>query len=245
MAIFGKDGTVTYEGAVLAVESRTARIMSDVWAIEYYATVVEADGSTRNVTLGNDEFYEYMSTATVDAPQAVIEKWKAEVKAAQERALAEEIARDRAARAENFCTRIDAGRKVVVVRGRKVKVGTKGTVKIVRSSGYGTSALLATSGDDVWVNIGNLTIDHALLKNGEPISGEAKVEEFDPNRFQTLFDIRSPASVQHGFLQKFAAHGLQRHFGSLDRFVGAAKRHRSNTRTLAAGPSGQWTTPHK
>jgi hypothetical protein len=34
MAIFGKDGTVTYEGAVLAVESRTARIMSDVWAIE-------------------------------------------------------------------------------------------------------------------------------------------------------------------------------------------------------------------
>ena len=172
MAIFGKDGTVTYEGAVLAVESRTARIMSDVWAIEYYATVLEADGSTRNVTLGNDEFYEYMSTATVDAPQAVIEKWEAEVKAAQERALAEEIARDRAARAENFCSRIEAGRKVVVVRGRKVKVGTKGTVKIVRGGNYGTSALIATSGDDVWVNIGNLAVDHALLTNGEPISGE-------------------------------------------------------------------------
>ena len=58
MAIFGKDGTVTYEGAVLAVENRTVRIMSDVWAIEYYATVIEADGVTKVVTLGNDEFRE-------------------------------------------------------------------------------------------------------------------------------------------------------------------------------------------
>lgn len=172
MAIFGKDGTVTYEGAVLAVESRTVRIMSDVWAIGYYATVIEADGSTKVVTLGNDEFREYMSTATVDAPQAAIEKWKAEVKAAQERALAEEIARDRAARAENFCSRIEAGRNVVVVRGRKVPVGTKGTVKIVRGGNYGTSALIATAVKDVWVNIGNLAVDHALLNNGEPISGE-------------------------------------------------------------------------
>lgn len=172
MAIFGKDGTVTYEGAVLAVESRTVRIMSDVWAIGYYATVIEADGSTKVVTLGNDEFREYMSTATVDAPLAVIEKWKAEVKAAQERALAEEIARDRAARAENFCSRIEAGRNVVVVRGRKVPVGTKGTVKIVRGGNYGTSALIATAVKDVWVNIGNLAVDHALLTNGEPISGE-------------------------------------------------------------------------
>ena len=172
MAIFGKDGTVTYEGAVLAVESRTVRIMSDVWAIEYYATVIEADGVSKVVTLGNDEFREYMSTATVDAPQAVIEKWKAEVKAAQERALAEEIARDRAARAENFCSRIEAGRNVVVVRGRKVAIGTKGTVKIVRGGNYGTSALIATVVKDVWVNIGNLAVDHALLKNGEPISGE-------------------------------------------------------------------------
>lgn len=172
MAIFGKDGTVTYEGAVISTGNSIVRIMSDVWATEYHAVVVQGDDTYAIVHLGNDEFYEYMSTATVDAPQAVIEKWEAEVKAAQERALAEEIARDRAARAENFCTRIDAGRKVVVVRGRKVKVGTKGTVKIVRSSGYGTSALLATSGDDVWVNIGNLAVDHALLKNGEPISGE-------------------------------------------------------------------------
>ena len=172
MAIFGKDGTVTYEGAVLAVENRTVRIMSDVWAIEYYATVLEADGSTKVVTLGNDEFREHMSTAKVDAPQAVIEKWKAEVKAAQERALAEEIARDRAARAENFCSRIEAGRNVVVVRGRKVAIGTKGTVKIVRGGNYGTSALIATVVADVWVNIGNLAVDHALLKNGEPISGE-------------------------------------------------------------------------
>ena len=172
MAIFGKDGTVTYEGAVLAVENRTVRIMSDVWAIEYYATVLEADGSTKVVTLGNDEFREHMSTAKVDAPQAVIEKWKAEVKAAQERALAEEIARDRAARAENFCSRIEAGRNVVVVRGRKVAIGTKGTVKIVRGGNYGTSALIATVVKDVWVNIGNLAVDHALLKNGEPISGE-------------------------------------------------------------------------
>ena len=172
MAIFGKDGTVTYEGAVLAVENRTVRIMSDVWAIEYYATVLEADGSTKVVTLGNDEFREHMSTAKVDAPQAVIEKWKAEVKAAQERALAEEIARDRAARAENFCSRIEAGRGVVVVRGRKVAIGTKGTVKIVRGGNYGTSALIATVVKDVWVNIGNLAVDHALLKNGEPISGE-------------------------------------------------------------------------
>ena len=172
MAIFGKDGTVTYEGAVLAVENRTVRIMSDVWAIEYYATVIEADGVSKVVTLGNDEFREYMSTATVDAPQAVIEKWKAEVKAAQERALAEEIARDRAARAENFCSRIEAGRNVVVVRGRKVAIGTKGTVKIVRGGNYGTSALIATVVKDVWVNIGNLAVDHALLKNGEPISGE-------------------------------------------------------------------------
>ena len=172
MAIFGKDGTVTYEGAVLAVESRTVRIMSDVWAIEYYATVIEADGVSKVVTLGNDEFREYMSTAKVDAPQAVIEKWKAEVKAAQERALAEEIARDRAARAENFCSRIEAGRNVVVVRGRKVAIGTKGTVKIVRGGNYGTSALIATVVKDVWVNIGNLAVDHALLTNGEPISGE-------------------------------------------------------------------------
>ena len=185
MAIFGKDGTVTYEGAVLAVESRTVRIMSDVWAIEYYATVIEADGVSKVVTLGNDEFREYMSTAKVDAPQAVIETWKAEVKGAQELALAEEIARDRAARAENFCSRIEAGRNVVVVRGRKVPVGTKGTVKIVRGGNYGTSALIATVVKDVWVNIGNLAVDHALLKNGEPIRFKG-----DPARQGVVFWVR-------------------------------------------------------
>jgi len=169
MAIINKsDGTVSYAGAVLAIDCRTVRIMSDVWASESCATVLCDDGATKIVTLGNDEFG-YASTAEVDAPHAVIEKWKA----AQERALAEEIARDRAYRAENYCTRIEAGRKVVVVRGRKVKVGTKGTVKTVRSGAYGTSALIATDTAAVWwINIGNLAVEHALLNNGEPISGE-------------------------------------------------------------------------
>ena len=171
MAIKHNDGTVTHEGAVISTGNSIVRIMSDVWATEYHAVVVQGDGTYAIVHLGNDEFGT-TGSAKVDAPQAVIEKWKAEVKAAQERALAEEIARDRAARAENFCSRIEAGRNVVVVRGRKVPVGTKGTVKIVRGGNYGTSALIATVVKDVWVNIGNLAVDHALLKNGEPISGE-------------------------------------------------------------------------
>lgn len=171
MAIKHNDGTVTHEGAVISTGGSIVRIMSDVWATEFHCVVVNPDGTYATVYLGNDEFGT-TGSATVDAPQAVIEKWKAEVKAAQERALAEEIARDRAARAENFCSRIEAGRKVVVVRGRKVPVGTKGTVKIVRGGNYGTSALIATVVKDVWVNIGNLAVDHALLTNGEPISGE-------------------------------------------------------------------------
>jgi len=172
------DGAVSYEGRVLAIKHHTVRIMSDVWANERVAILSEEDGTTRPLSLGNDEFG-YSFDAVVDAPPEVIAAWEAAVEAA--RLLREEqgLAHARERQARDYVGRVENGRNVVVARGRKIPRGTKGTVVVIRSGTYGMSALVRNGNEEFWISVNNLDNDHPLLKNGEPVEGQTWVSVRD------------------------------------------------------------------
>jgi hypothetical protein len=84
--------------------------------------------------------------------------------------------------------RVVVGKPMVVVRGRKVKVGTAGTVAYLREGRYGWSALLKPDGawrdravDGVWVDARNLSARRPCTKHPDcvecPELGEACAAE--------------------------------------------------------------------
>lgn len=139
-----KVGEPTYVGRVLNISSKEERIMSDVWDIVSYATVLEDDGSTKVICLGGREFGWHFD-AKVDADPAVLAAWQAEQEAkrlAAEAAYREQKRIENAARLERDAeTSLKAplkGRHVRVVKGRKVPVGTEGTVVWAGFGDYGS-----------------------------------------------------------------------------------------------------------
>lgn len=108
--------TVTYEGAVLSTGERNGYDDSD-----FYADVWdEASGSIKRIDYATTRGWTYLNGAAVDATPEVIEKANAYARARALDAL-------KAAAAEDART-VAKGKRVKVVKGRKVPKGTEGTV---------------------------------------------------------------------------------------------------------------------
>ena len=127
--------SVTYEGRVLRVYKRDYRAMSDVYTLATFATVVEPDGTIEEVLVNaNFECDVGGGHAQVDAtPECLAAKAAHDAKLEAARRARDEA--DRARRAEEEKNRPVKGKKMVVARGRKVPLGTVGTVAYVSGSG--------------------------------------------------------------------------------------------------------------
>lgn len=150
---------ITYVGRVVAVFNRDYRAMSDVYTWATFATVVTEDGKIDEVLVNaNFECDLSAGRAVVDATSeslAAFHAHQAELVAAQRR-------RDEAAlekHRETERNRPAVGKRMTVCKGRKVPIGTEGTVAYLRDD----SVLLkpdaawqdrATQG--VWVKAHNL-----------------------------------------------------------------------------------------
>jgi hypothetical protein len=126
----GTESTTTYEGRVLAVYNRDYRAMSDVYTYATFASVLSEKGSIVEILVNaNFECDMGGGEAVVDATPEVVAQ-AAALKAA-EAAAAEKAAEEREA------ARIERGRKLRVVRGRKVPIGTEGECSWYGQTQYG------------------------------------------------------------------------------------------------------------
>ena len=153
--------TVTHEGRVLATYCDECRAMSDVYVMASYATVVEDDGTYKNVLYNyNFELDTRGGVAIVDAPEPVVQAWNTHKQALitlrrqQEHDAALLRMQEEEARRKN---RPEKGKVMRVVRGRKVKTGTVGEVFFVRDGRVGLNVTGKKDArgwavDPVWVN---------------------------------------------------------------------------------------------
>jgi hypothetical protein len=123
MSVLMNDGTTAYAGRVVALREMNGYDDSD-----FLVTVMEDDGTFREFVYGTTRFA-FPGRADIDATPDVAAAWQA--KLAQERA-------DR----ERLQELVDAamivkGKPVRVARGRKVPIGTEGTIGWVGWQTYG------------------------------------------------------------------------------------------------------------
>lgn len=109
-----RDGEKVFEGRVLAYGEMNYHDDSD-----FYAVVLDYDGQIKRVSDGTTRFAA-PPTARVDATP--------EVEAEAEKALADYLFRQLQNEAGYQATRVQKGVRVRAVKGRKVPVGTEGTV---------------------------------------------------------------------------------------------------------------------
>lgn len=143
MAIRYTDGRVEHVGRVLKVISKDERIMSDVYALVRYAVCVsEGTGAPVEIRLGDCEFGQSSQIASweLDATEAAIVEHAAYVeradRLARERAYEIAAARAKISR-EREAKAVRKGRRVRVVRGRKVPIGTEGVCVWVGEGTWG------------------------------------------------------------------------------------------------------------
>lgn len=161
----GKTARVeTWAGRVCRLWHRTERIMSDVWATVFYADVLTREGKVQRVEYGCDEFSASAGHAEVDAPPTIMAAYRAEVdrvereakerdRVAKEKRAAEEAAREAATPYR--------GKRVKVVRGRKVAKGTTGIVGWYGQCRYGNGyrvGIDTAAGERVWTNARNVEV---------------------------------------------------------------------------------------
>lgn len=124
----------THEGLVLTPSwSQEERVMSDIWADVSYCKVwnIEKQAAVAIVLGYHFELGLRFGTPTVDAPPEIMAQYEAAV--AAEKAERERLEVERAERAEQerelaAWNRPEHGKRMQVVRGRKVKKGTVGLV---------------------------------------------------------------------------------------------------------------------
>lgn len=127
-----KDGTVTYGGQVVDNGGRSGG-QTFGWG---YSAVVAVDGGYKRISTGwyYDGDGETTHDAKVDAPASVIAEYDAVIEAA-ELANAETL---EVAEAAEEARRIAKGKRVRVVSGKKVPIGTEGEVFWMGDSKFGT-----------------------------------------------------------------------------------------------------------
>lgn len=150
----------SHEGRVLSVYNREYRALSDVYTNATFALVVDPNDQVVEIMVNaNFELDVSGGRATVDATAECLQiKAEHDRKIAAAREAREAAARQ--AREEEERNRPVKGKQMVVARGRKVPVGTVGTVAYISGSG---SVLLKADNEwqdrkasGVWVAAHNL-----------------------------------------------------------------------------------------
>ena len=144
-------------GSTCALVTKSERYFDDYDNVRY-AVILNEDGSYEEVRTARE--YQYgMPADFVDAPQVIIDCYN-QIQANE--AAFKKKERDaryevyRAEQAEKAAKTPAKGKKVKVVRGRKVPIGTVGQCFWVGQSTYGERLGLKTdSGDTVWVALSN------------------------------------------------------------------------------------------
>ena len=141
---------VEHVGRVVSVSQRDYRAMSDVYTVATFAMIIQDDYSLKEILVNaNFECDQSQGRAEVDISvelRAMLDL-RAKVHAFEKEmahAEARQAMRERAELAEKNSP--VKGKKMRVVSGRKVPVGTIGTVAFISRDGM--SALI--KGDDVW-----------------------------------------------------------------------------------------------
>lgn len=140
---------VSHQGCVLSTSSREERVMSDVWAICHYATVI-VNGEIQTVGTGCSEFSGHYdaTVVTVDATEdakADFAAYTAGCVRGARFAAAEREQADREVREVAAKRRIEKGKLVRVTRGRKVPKGTQGRVFWMKDDQWGMRLGIATT----------------------------------------------------------------------------------------------------
>lgn len=160
-------GEVTYEGRVLSISRSCDRVMSDIYADNVYATVVEDDGSLRKMWLyTNFELCTSPKRGEVDCTDA----WRTFADAKRNLtslkneidmniSTLDQVVQDKRVKAKNALLVIDNGDEVVVTRkskGNQVgdtgKVFWRGTCRFTCKERYGFKS---SDGKTHWVTKGS------------------------------------------------------------------------------------------
>ena len=163
--IVQQDVYVSHVGRVVAKGvDYNKQVMSDVWDNVGFCIVAE-NGTFRKIETyygpGAGPGWDVGPHADVDAPADLIAAYHAHVatEAAERKAAAEAYERKaRAAREETERKAPRKGRRLRVVRGRKIPIGTEGTCFWMGESRYGTRVGLRVEGsaEPVWVDAKNV-----------------------------------------------------------------------------------------
>ena len=156
-----------HQGMVLSVSTRERQLMSDVWGTAQYATVWNPEtGTTEEVSIWTSGdcvvASDYAScNAEVDATPEVLEAFaertRARTEAARiarkERSIKAAEKREKADRKARGPEGIENGRRMRVIKGRKVPRNTAGTVQHYMLSKFDDDwvVLLNTGRENVWV----------------------------------------------------------------------------------------------
>jgi hypothetical protein len=163
-----KSDVESFVGCVVLIRNRVERIMSDVWDDVTYAVVWDAEATAfREVHVRCSEFSGHWRAcvATVDGTPEVFELYEAHLVGDLFRKKLDAYDREVYARLVEAAT-IRNGRKVRVVRGRKIPQGTEGIVFYQKEGRWGTQLGIRTSDrregrnwlDAVWVSQDNCAV---------------------------------------------------------------------------------------
>lgn len=152
-----EDGSVTHTGAVLVASTHYRHVHSDNAMIdsgEVLTVVVREDGQYKTLVfdMGRSDRRVY---AEVDAPADVLAQYAADL--AQVAALDAEVREVEAA--ERAARTVTKGKRIVVIRGRKVARGTAGVCIWIGDGTYGTRVGLKDDAGTVhWTSLDNVKV---------------------------------------------------------------------------------------
>jgi hypothetical protein len=159
------DDGVTHEGLVMGpTYTREVRVMSDIYADVTYVTVwnPETERPTDVAIAHHFELGTRRGTPTIDIDPAIADAWAEKVKAesaAHAKAEAARREREREESARDRLLEVRKGAEAVVVKGRKVPVGTRGTIIWTGSGNYGPRVgIKEASGDVHWTAESNVKV---------------------------------------------------------------------------------------
>jgi hypothetical protein len=125
----------THEGRVLRVYNRDFRAMSDVYTYATYADVIEDNGAVKEVMVNaNFECDTSGGRAIVDATDEAI-AWNVRWCHEQSQKYERLVHLKQLEKLEEERNRPTVGKRMIVVRGRKVPVGHQGTVAYINREG--------------------------------------------------------------------------------------------------------------
>ena len=134
----GREWETAHEGCVIKVYNNDYRAMSDVWTYAKFALVWENGEAKEILVNANFECDNSCGFAIVDATPEVIAEYQKYVQLRKEaHEIAEEKRREILENLEKEKPAI--GRKVEVVKGRKVKIGTQGVIFWIGNGSVGVA----------------------------------------------------------------------------------------------------------